>query len=384
MKAQIVLGMGYGDEGKGITVDNLCKAAQDRSEDAIVVRFSGGQQCGHDVHISDKISHVHSSFGSGTLRGVPSFFSQHCTMYLPRIVHEWEALTEKGVSPLLMIHGMAKVTTPYDVVFNRLHEKTKKHGSVGIGIGTTMHRQITTPHKLHVVDFHNEELFLQKMQAVRAYYMKQAEEILQMPGYQFVQACRDEVALFHTYLHEWKKYFFIRVNYAELARYGTVIFEGSQGIMLDMDHGVFPNVTYSHTTSRNAIEICELLGIRQPDVYYVTRCYYTRHGNGHVPLGNELALTNNHMEKNVSHEFQGEFKTREIQYGLLNQALLYDALYCGPANKYLVVTCLDQLPTFDVDKLISELHPVFKKVYATNSHITRGLWEMSEAGAALA
>lgn len=382
MKAQVVLGLGYGDEGKGITVDNLCMQALDRGEKTMVVRFSGGQQCGHDVHVSEGLSHVHGSFGSGTLRGVPSFFTEHCTMYLPKLIDEWHALEALDVTPCLSLHGLTKVTTPYDVVFNRLHELQKKHGSVGIGIGTTMNRHLTTGYKLNVVDFFDEWSLEHKLKNIRAWYMKQAEEVLKIPGYEFVTECREEGNKFHEDLKDWRKYFHVR-DYHDLAYYDTLIFEGSQGIMLDMDHGIFPHVTYSHTTSRNAMEVCKLLDV-SPDVYYVTRCYYTRHGNGPLPVGEELALTNNEVEKNVSHAWQGEFKTREIQYNLLNQALEYDSYYCGPANKHLVVTCLDQLPMFDFDQLVGELHTVFKKAYVTNSPITRGLWEMSEAGAVLA
>ena len=69
MKAQIVVGLGFGDEGKGITTDYLCS----QNANSLVVRFSGGQQCGHNVCLGE-LSHVHSNFGSGTLRGVPSFF----------------------------------------------------------------------------------------------------------------------------------------------------------------------------------------------------------------------------------------------------------------------------------------------------------------------
>ena len=76
-KAQIVLGSLLGDEGKGITTDYLCKK---NPFGTIVVRFSGGHQAGHNVKIG-KVSHVHSNLGSGTLRGVPSYFSEHCTFY---------------------------------------------------------------------------------------------------------------------------------------------------------------------------------------------------------------------------------------------------------------------------------------------------------------
>lgn len=382
MKADIVVDLGYGDSGKGITVDNLCLDAENRSEKAIVVRFSGGHQCGHDVHVSGESSHVHCSYGSGALRGVPSYFTEDTTMYLPRIITEHQVLREKGAPCCLTLHALAKVTTPYDIMWNQLTERNNKHGSVGVGVGATMHRNLTTGYKLNVIDFTDLQMFEWKMKAIRSYYMARAEKELDMRGYEFVSACRDEAKVFAQDLPDWHKYFHISGSYADLRFYDRAIFEGSQGIMLDMDHGVFPHVTYANTTSKNAVKICELLGVR-PELYYVTRCYFTRHGNGPLPEGEDLKLKNNWMEKNIPHEWQGEFKTREIQPQLLNLALGYDGLYAGPVDKNLVVTCLDQLEEFDIDKLTAALKCKFKKVYATNSHITRGLWIMDEVHAEL-
>lgn len=387
MKAQIVLGTCYGDEGKGITVDNLCLAAQNRGESPIVVRHSGGQQCGHDVHYDEELSHVFGSFGSGTLRRVPTFFTEHTTMYLPRLVAEHEALMAKGIAPCLSIHGKAKVTTPFDVIFGRLLEKKQQHGSVGIGVGATMHRDTTTGYKLNVIDFHSKALFAEKLDRIHTYYALRARNELAMLAGDFDNACLDELEHFLELFDYWQDYFHIRTNYSDIALYDTAIFEGSQGILLDMDHGVFPHVTYSNTTSKNAVDVCDALGVSNVEVYYVTRCYFTRHGNGPLPeadrAGNELKLVNTHMEKNLTHEWQGEFKVRRIQPDLINQALNYDALYCGAVNKYLVVTCLDQIDEFNFEKLVSELQTKFKTVYATNSHITRGMWVVDGVGATL-
>jgi adenylosuccinate synthase len=75
-KAKVVIGLGFGDEGKGICTDFLCS----QNPEAIVIRFSGGQQAAHTVLLNGK-KHVHSSFASGALRGLPSYFSEHCTIH---------------------------------------------------------------------------------------------------------------------------------------------------------------------------------------------------------------------------------------------------------------------------------------------------------------
>src|SRR5882672_8512401 len=134
MKAHIILGLGWGDEGKGFMTDYLCN----EFANSVVVRFSGGPQAGHNVVIGDK-SHVHASFGSGTLRGKVSMFSEHTTFYPPNMAREYDIL-RNHCSPTLYIHPLAKLTTPYDVAFGRVRELALGHGSCGIGVGATMYR----------------------------------------------------------------------------------------------------------------------------------------------------------------------------------------------------------------------------------------------------
>src|SRR6478736_5688291 len=135
MTAKIVIGLGWGDEGKGITTDYLCSQAVN----PIVIRFSGGQQAGHTVMYDGK-KHTFSNYGAGSLRGVPSYFTEHTSIYLNTMENERIILEKMGVTPKLTVHPLAKMTTPYDVAYNRLWEKRLGHGSVGLGIAATHKR----------------------------------------------------------------------------------------------------------------------------------------------------------------------------------------------------------------------------------------------------
>ena len=148
--------------------------------------------------------------------------------------------------------------------------------------------------------------------------------------------------------------------------YDELIFEGSQGIMLDMDHGVFPNVTYANTTTKNAHDVLDKLGVTDRHVYYITRCYATRHGSGPFP-DVKMDLINNEEEINVFNEFQKEFKTAPIDYKMLNQALAFDSIYSNGKvkTKNIVVTCLDQMPNFEFD--YKQLNTTFSRIYESNS-----------------
>ena len=134
--AKIVVGLAFGDEGKGLTTDYLCS----QYPNSLVVRFSGGQQCGHQVAIGDQ-RHIHASFASGTLRGLPSYFTEHCCFYPVTLLEEYKLLLNKGVKPTLYLHPLCKLTTPFDVLANRISEKQQAHGSCGLGIGKTMQRE---------------------------------------------------------------------------------------------------------------------------------------------------------------------------------------------------------------------------------------------------
>jgi adenylosuccinate synthase len=338
MKAKIIIGLSFGDEGKGITTDFLVS----RSYNPIVVRFSGGQQAGHTV-VADGRKHISASYGAGVLRGIPTYISEYCTFYPNAIKCEWEELREKVKDiPKIYIHPLAKVTTPYDVAWNRYHGSYVKHGTCGMGVGATMKRE-SVGYKFYAVDLLNKAVAKEKLKEIKKYYESQVHK---EHGEEFAKLCRDREDYFFTLLDEE---LYEVADYSLLGGYHNLIFEGSQGIMLDMDHGIFPHVTYANTTSRNAVDICRKIGVVNPEIFYVTRCYQTRHGKGWISNNDPIDLINNEGEINEENEWQGKFRVGEVDYDLLKHALTIDNLYSGDIRKNLVITCMDQRPGFVFD-----------------------------------
>lgn len=339
--AQIVIGLGFGDEGKGITTDFLAK----QNPESIVIRFSGGQQAAHTVMIGDK-KHVHSSFASGALRGLPSYYSEHCTIHPVFLYNEKKELEELGGNTALHIHPLAKVTTPFDVWQNRNNIKNLDHGTCGKGVGATMKRN-EGPYKLFSIDLiAPRQMLLEKLEKIAYYY-----------GFLNESEIDEEVNHFLEVIDEIK---WNISDYSFLEKYSNLIFEGSQGILLDMDHGVFPNVTYANTTSKNAFEICQKLQIEDIEMYYVTRSYATRHGSGWMPNERELKLKNNEEETCVYNDFQREFRIGDLDYDLLNYSLKLDAAYSPNAKRNLVVTCMDQLEKeYEFQKLTTDFNEIY-------------------------
>jgi len=352
-RALIVVGLGFGDEGKGLCTDWLCRS----TEKPLVVRFNGGHQAGHTVVTDQGLRHVFSNFGSGTFQGAPTYWSSFCTFSPVSFLKECKALRSLSLNPEVFVDNLCPVTTHYDILFNQLIEKNRgknPHGSCGVGFGATLERHDGL-HKFYVLDLFYPEVCKLKLKMIRNYYQVK----LKTAGIQgfdeydhdaadrlFLQAVNGLEGLKNQEILGFvnEKEVFTNENYQ------TLIFEGAQGVLLDMDHGFFPHVTRSNTTSKNAMSLLERNSIHcEKEVFYVTRCYQTRHGAG--PMSNEdynVKLNNNEEETNKDHQFQGSFRTAPLDIDMFNYAIKCDSLYSNGIQKNLLVTCLDQINTKEI------------------------------------
>lgn len=352
MTTKIVVDLGFGDSGKGLVTDYLAMTHGHVTGDpGLVVRFNGGHQAGHNVYQDEDKSHVFSHFGSGTFQGFTTFWSKYCTVS-PTVLHyELHQLAKLGVYPKLILDPLCPVTTPYDIVYNQALERHRtRHGSVGVGFGATIERHHHTPYKLYVQDLKYPMILEHKLLAIQNYYLGKIVK----EGLNCLNPLH-EIDLFKAHVSDLLISFDIKseTKVFEQYRHNTIIFEGAQGIMLDMDHGFFPHVTRSHTTCRNAIEIINRNKLNPPDIYYVTRAYQTRHGAG--PMTNEdhednTLIKDNPNETNKQDPWQGHFRKAILNVDQLRYAIECDSNYFDGYNKNLVITCMDHL---SVNGLIS-------------------------------
>ena len=342
-KSYIVIGLGFGDEGKGLTTDYLCL----NHPDALVVRFSGGHQAGHTVALPDGQRHVFSSFGSGTLRGNSSYWSSYCTLYPSALLSEYVALQTLGKIPRLFVDARTMITTPYDLAYNKAVEMINKHGSCGAGVGPTIERnELFVPYKFYAQDMLYPQVAKHRLEVIHTYYQEKAKKdgrVGLLDNYLSL-ATKNSIDLFFEDIEDTLKIVDIVTEPEIFSRFDAFIFEGSQGILLDQNYGFFPHVTRTNTTSQNAMELITKHHLGLPEVYYITRAYLTRHGNG--PMANEgqkLELANIEKETNVLNDWQGNFRRSILDLDMINYALQCDANYTASCPKHLVVTCLDQL-----------------------------------------
>ena len=316
METSAVVDLGFGDSGKGTLTAYLCQI----NNKPLVVRYSGGHNAGHTV-VKDGIRHVFSSFGSGTLQGVPTFWDKKCTFSPTAFLNELNVLRSLGVNPKIFVHGKCPVTTDFDIVKNINENTSNGHGSVGVGLGATFQREEDF-YSLLVEDLFFPSVVEAKLELIKKYYGLSGCNYTK----EFLEEC--EKVLYHIQV----------VNVADYSDYENIIYEGSQGLLLDQNYGFFPHVTRSSVGFNGINDYVDKL-------YYVTRAYQTRHGNG--PMTNEAVphtIAKNSKETNVDN-YQGEFRRTLLDVDLLKYSLLKDlqSEKCMYNKKYLAITCLDHI-----------------------------------------
>lgn len=342
MKAHIVIDLGFGDSGKGITTARI---ARDINKPSVIIRQNGGHQAGHTVYYKelDKY-HVHSQLSSGeAFPLVRTYLPKTFTLDPGALMKEISELESKIGSAKrnikVYVNSDALVVTPWDIEANRIQATETQHGSVGVGFNTTINRN-NSHYNLYVRDLYYPIVLKQKLESIIQNYYGLSLEGESVVLNRFIKQCDDCL---------WS---IRRVNniHQILDDVDTVIFESAQGTLLDQHYGFFPNVTRSDTTIKAVYDFIqeEQLQITNLNVNYVTRSYLTRHGNGPLP-GDEArpVLRNDETETNVKNDWQGEFRLAPLNYELLRYAIEVNEYYlnnfkCKTVNRNLIITCMDQ------------------------------------------
>lgn len=324
-----VLGLGFGDCGKGRFVDALTRRWQAHT----VARFNGGAQAGHNV-IDGTRHHTFSQFGSGTfVPGVATLLLDPVVVHPTALLVEAEALGRIGVHDAiarLKIDAQCRVTTPYHQAAGRLRELLRgadAHGTCGVGVGETVRHSLAHPDE--VIRYGDLPCgSLEKLMATRATLLAELS-----PQCEGIAACRDELAVLRdeTLGQRWMRSARALARNcqpasadeiaARLHMPGYVLFEGAQGILLDEWRGFHPHTTWSSTTTAAVDSVASRFGIGGPIKHYgVLRSYLTRHGTGPLPTHDPSldALPEPH---NSGDGWQGTFRRGQPDAVLLRYAL---------------------------------------------------------------
>jgi adenylosuccinate synthase len=346
-RAIITVGLGFGDEGKGATVDFLTRTF----EADLVVRYCGGSQAGHNVQLPDGRRHTFSQFGAGTLVELGdaqprTYLGPHVIIDPLALVREAQHLTELGVQNpgrLVTIHPRCLVTTPWLRIVNQLRELSRgdaKHGSCGQGIGET--RSYWVKHgedTVFAADLRDLDVLRHKLELQRQRALLECQELIERINPDF--------------LHEQDIWNLNTEDVAEdlnaalldgmtisaaIPDCRTAIFEGAQGVLLDEYRGFHPHTTWSTVTPHHAWELIHRMGVEAVAVLGITRAYTTRHGEGPLPTYSPDLTAQLRDAGNPWNRWQGNLRSGWLDLPLLR----YAAAVAGPLDG-LVVNHLDQI-----------------------------------------
>lgn len=304
MKARIIIGANYGDEGKGTVVANYTK----KSTNVINILTNGGAQRAHSILTKDgNITFQH--FGSGTYHGADNYYSCYFIINPMLFVKEYSDLIVKP--KVIYRDRRCRWSTPFDSMSNLIVEHIKgTHDSCCMGIWNTIKRCNSTPICLFddFIKSENKEKYLED---VKRYY----ESFLDIPSYwkktwnspylikHFIEDC--EFLYNNTQVKDLKE-----------LKYENLIFENGQGLLLCDTGKDTPDTTPSNTGISYALSMCRELGIEDVTAHYVTRPYLTRHGDGHLNEEINRKYISKYIEEDRTNHYndnQGEFR-----YGILN------------------------------------------------------------------
>lgn len=373
MDADAVIGGLFGDEGKGLLTDYLATLTDDP---VLNIRYSGSANAAHTVVTPNGQRHVFGHFGSGS-------FAKECHTYLseyflvnPPLFHkEHLELREKRIFPNVIINKNSPVVTHLDMMINQIVELFRRkagvhHGSCGVGVGETMERFENSTYQLTVHDLINlteQQIFFHLEEIKREYFYPRIQVLLGSKNPNYIESIFknllgvsfEDTSNFGLTFSRQAKYMIedaecVFLNSLEeienvfpFFKDGTpkIIFEGSQGLLLDPDYGYFPYVTRSSIGLKNIIPLCKQLGVTKLHAIYMTRAYTTRHGAGPLPFEQGMSIFD---ETNVPNEFQ-----EHLRFAPFNPTLFFDTI----DKDYLrfeetegleiireeAITCIDQL-----------------------------------------
>lgn len=343
----VVLGTQWGDEGKGKIVDLLTDRV------SAVVRFQGGHNAGHTLVIDGKKTVLHL-IPSGILRSnVKCLIGNGVVLSPEALAVEMKMLEETGVPvrERLRISPACTLILPYHIALDQAREaakcEVKKIGTTGRGIGPAYEDKVAR-RGLRVDDLFYPERLKEKLTEILEYhnfilvnYFKQPEISLEKVYQEclgYSEMLKDLVEDVPHTLHK------ARINGESL------LFEGAQGTLLDIDHGTFPYVTSSNTTAGGTATGSGFGPLYLDYVLGITKAYTTRVGGG--PFPTELFDDVGKYLGEKGHEF-GATTGRPRRCGWLDAVALSRAIQVNSVTG-ICLTKLDVLDGLETIKICTQ------------------------------
>jgi adenylosuccinate synthase len=361
----VVVGAQWGDEGKGKLVDVLAERAQ------WVVRYQGGANAGHTVDIGD-LHFVLHQIPSGILHpGVRCAIGNGVVLDPDTLFTEIDELVRDGVDVegRLYVSDRAHLVLPYHKLLDAESHASQALGTTGRGIGPAYEDKVAR-RGVRVIDLRHSDRLLQLV----TQGVNHANAQLALFGSAKRVTCEETLALLARLAERLLPLTedVGLVIHRAIETGAAVLLEGAQGSLLDIDHGTYPFVTSSNTTSGGAASGVGIAPGRIDAVLGVVKAYTTRVGTG--PFPTELAEPQADRMRRLGNEF-GATTGRPRRCGW------FDAIVVRYASRIngltdLAVTKLDVLDTYDTLAICTgyeyegDVHAEFPADLTTLEHVT--------------
>lgn len=335
-KNVVVLGTQWGDEGKGKIVDLLTEQV------SAVARFQGGHNAGHTLVIDGQKTVLHL-IPSGILReNVQCLIGNGVVLSPEALLKEMRGLEEAGVPvrERLRLSPACPLILPYHVALDQAREVARgnaKIGTTGRGIGPAYEDKVAR-RGLRLADLMDAKRFEAKLREVMAYhnftlknYYNAEEvgvEVVLRDSLEMAEQLRPLVADVTAILHDLRK------------QGKSIMFEGAQGSLLDIDHGTYPFVTSSNTTAGGTSTGSGFGPLYLDYILGITKAYTTRVGGG--PFPTELGCEVGKRLAERGHEF-GATTGRARRCGWFDAVALKHAIQINSVSGI----CLTKLDVLD-------------------------------------
>ncbi|WP_111655655.1 adenylosuccinate synthase [Isoalcanivorax indicus] len=338
-KNVVILGTQWGDEGKGKIVDLLTDQV------GCVARFQGGHNAGHTLVIDGKKTVLHL-IPSGILRdGVQCLIGNGVVLAPDALLREIRGLEDKGVPvrERLRLSASCPLILPVHVALDQARERARgeaKIGTTGRGIGPAYEDKVAR-RGVRLGDLYQRERFAAKLGELMDYHNFVLRNYYNAEPVDFQQTLDEMMA----YAEELRSMVtdVTEILHAKRRAGESIMFEGAQGTLLDIDHGTYPYVTSSNTTAGGTATGSGFGPLYLDYVLGITKAYTTRVGSG--PFPTELFCDVGERLAERGHEF-GSTTGRARRCGWFDAVALKRAIEISSVSG-LCLTKLDVLDGLD-------------------------------------
>lgn len=343
MKNTVVVGAQWGDEGKAKITDMLATKAD------LIIRYQGGCNAGHTVVVDGKTYKFHLIPSGMLYEGKICLIGPGTVIHPETFEDETLKLIQDGISMKgLKVSPLASITMPYHIEVDGYSETTADKGKIGTtkkGIGPTYADKIART-GLKIQDLYSKEALNEKLDIILPLKNKILKEVYGLDTYtkeNILELCEQYAKIFKPYVaFDWQE----MLNRAKKQK-KVILFEGAQGIMLDIDYGTYPFVTSSNPIAGGACTGSGYGPKMIDEVIGVSKAYITRVGEG--PFVTELDDEIGEKIRTIGKEF-GTTTGRPRRCGWFDSVIARYSVLVGGLTS-MAITKIDVFDEFDEIKI---------------------------------